>query len=81
MITQFKVFEEKIIGRTFVSLYDHSSEILDYFGKRYRNKNKDSFRSAIFDWLDMEFYTTDHSEIDSFIDKYISFADRYSFAA
>ena len=74
MITKFKLFEDNMIGRTFIDLYDHSSEILNYFRTRYKNRNKDNFKSAIFDWLDMEFLTTDKSKIEPFIDKYISLA-------
>jgi len=74
MITNFKIFEDFIIGRTFIDLYEHSSEILNYFRTRYKNRNKDSFKSAIFDWLDMEFLTTDKTKIDQFIDKYIPLA-------
>ena len=60
------------MNRNKINIFDHAAEILNYFRCNKYQKTKDGLKNAISDWLDGEFYTTDKSTIEPFLDKYIN---------
>ena len=66
------LINDNFMGRTMINIYDYTAEILNYFRTNQYRKTKEGFKNAISDWMDNEFYTTDKSTIEPFLDKYIN---------
>lgn len=61
---------ENFMGRLMINIFDYAAEILNYFRITKYPLTRKGLKSAIGDWMDNEFYTTDKTKIDPFLDKY-----------